>query len=230
MNTLKQYPTRQVKTGARTSSRTILTNKVLSSSYLLASMILLFGATTAAASLARDLPHPGLVISLAGSVGLMYLTHRLRNSELGLGVAFALAAFVGYALGPLMSSNLGVPDGAEVVMSAMAGSALIMLALSVQHLIGRTRFNFNASVITTGVLTGLLAGLGIAFELLPLVSQAISVTVTFLISGLFLAVTSNIIYRRETSYVKATITLVASVIDLLASPLKLLVPSASDRK
>ena len=52
----------------------LATNKVIRNTYLLLSMTLAFSALTAAVSTALNLPHPGLVITLVGYFGLLYLS------------------------------------------------------------------------------------------------------------------------------------------------------------
>ena len=42
-------------------------------------MTLLFSAVTAGTAMALNLPHPGLLLTLAGYFGLLFLTTRFRN-------------------------------------------------------------------------------------------------------------------------------------------------------
>ena len=58
-------------------------------------MTLLFSAMTASVSLLLKLPHPGLLLTLAGYFGLLFATARFRNSGLGLVFVFALTGFMG---------------------------------------------------------------------------------------------------------------------------------------
>ena len=52
----------------------LATNKVLKNTYLLLSATLIFSAMMAAVSVAIGMPHPGLLISLGGMLGLLFLT------------------------------------------------------------------------------------------------------------------------------------------------------------
>ena len=70
-------------------------NKVLRNTYGLLSATLLFSGAIAGLSLALNWPHPGLVITLVGYFGLLFLTSRFRNSGLGLLFVFALTGFMG---------------------------------------------------------------------------------------------------------------------------------------
>lgn len=70
--------------------------------YRLLAMTLFFSAGVAALTAALKLPHPGLLLTLGGYFGLLFLTSHLRNSAWGLVSVFALTGFMGYTLGPLL--------------------------------------------------------------------------------------------------------------------------------
>ena len=80
------------------------THRVLRNTYALLSMTLLFSALTAGVSMALSLPHPGILLTLAGYFGLLFATTKFRNSGLGLVLVFALTGFMGYTLGPILNS------------------------------------------------------------------------------------------------------------------------------
>src|SRR4030067_1915168 len=106
------------------------TNKVIRNTYMLLSMTLAFSALTAGASMALNLPHPGLIITLVGYFGLLFLTAKFKNSAAGLGFVFALTGFMGYTLGPIVSNYLSLPNGGQIVMTAMGATAAALLGLS----------------------------------------------------------------------------------------------------
>ena len=68
----------------RAQTRTLSTNKVISNTYMLLSLTVLFSAGTAGLAMATNMPHPGLVLTLVGYFGLLFLTTKLRNSVWGL--------------------------------------------------------------------------------------------------------------------------------------------------
>ena len=69
--------------------------------------------------MALKLPHPGLLLTLGGCFGLLFLTTKFRDSTLGLALVFALTGFMGYTLGPVLSAYLAMPNGGQVVMTAI---------------------------------------------------------------------------------------------------------------
>jgi len=103
-------------------AQAIETNRVLRNTYALLALTLLFSSVTAGITMVLNLPHPGLVLTLAGYFGLLFLTTRFRNSGLGLAMVFALTGFMGYTLGPLLNVYLSLPNGPQLVMTALGGS------------------------------------------------------------------------------------------------------------
>jgi modulator of FtsH protease len=200
----------------------LATNKVIRNTYLLLSMTLLFSALTAGASVALKLPHPGLVLTLIGYFGLLFLTTKLRDSGWGLVSVFALTGFMGYTLGPIIGHYLGLPNGGQTVMTAMGGTAAIFLGLSAYAVSTRKDFSFMGGFLAVGILVAFLAGLGAIFFSLPALSLTVSAAFVLLMSGLILYETSNIIHGGETNYVMATVTLFVAIFNLFTSLLQLL--------
>jgi modulator of FtsH protease len=197
-------------------------NKVVRNTYMLLSMTLLFAAVTAAATVALNLPHPGIIITLVGYFGLLFLTTKFRDSGLGLACVFALTGFMGYTLGPILNNYLALPNGSQVVMMAMGGTAAIFLGLSAYVMTTRKNFSFMGGFLAVGILVAFLAGLGAIFFEMPGLSLAVSAMFVLLMSGLILYETSNIIHGGETNYIMATVTLFVSIYNLFTSLLHLL--------
>ena len=200
----------------------LASNKMIRNTYMLLSMTLLFSALTAGLSLALRLPHPGMIITLVGYFGLLFLTTKLRNSGWGLLSVFALTCFMGYTLGPIIGYYLGLPNGGQTVMMAMAGTAVIFLSLSGYALTTRKDFSFMGGFLSVGILVAFVAGLAAVFFEIPALSLTVSAAFVLLMSGLILYETSNIIHGGETNYVMATVSLYVTIFNLFTSLLQLL--------
>ena len=198
------------------------TNKVLRNTYSLLSMTLLFSAVTAGISMALNLPHPGLILTLVGYFGLLFATAKFRNSGLGLVFVFALTGFMGYTLGPILNAYLSLANGSQIVVTAMAGTGIIFLGLSGYALTSRKDFSYMGSFLMVGILVGFLAALGAYFFAMPGLALAVSAMFVLLMSGLILYETSNIINGGETNYIMATVTLYVAIFNLFTSLLHLL--------
>ncbi len=219
MNRTSPFP-QQV--GQARQQSVLSSNKVIRNTYVLLSMTLLFSAITAGASMALNLPHPGMIITLVGYFGLLFLTTKLRNSGWGILSVFALTGFMGYTLGPILNFYAGLPNGGQTVMMAMGLTAAIFLGLSGYALTTRKDFSFMGGFLTVGILVAFLAGLGAVFFSMPALSLTVSAAFVMLMSGLILYETSNIIHGGETNYVMATVTLYVSLFNLFTSLLHLL--------
>jgi modulator of FtsH protease len=200
----------------------LATNKVLRNTYTLLSMTLLFSAVTAGISMALALPHPGLLLTLVGYFGLLYAVTRLRNSAWGLLCVFALTGFMGFTLGPILSAYLSLSNGSQIIMTAMAGTAIVFLALSGYALASRKDFSFMGGFLMVGIIVAFLAGLGAIFFAIPALALSVSAMFVLLMSGLILYETSNIIHGGETNYIMATVTLYVAIFNLFTSLLHLL--------
>ncbi len=206
----------------RAEASVLSTNKVIRNTYVLLSMTLAFSAVVAGISMALKLPHPGLILTLVGYFGLLFLTAKLRNSSGGIFAVFALTGFMGYTLGPILSAYLSLPNGHAIVMQALGGTAAIFLGLSAYALTSRKDFSFMGGFLMVGILVAFLAGLGAIFFEIPGLSLAVSAMFVLLMSGLILYETSNIIHGGETNYIMATVTLYVSIYNLFTSLLHLL--------
>ena len=200
----------------------LATNKVLRNTYMLLSLTLLFSALTAGFAMATNAPPLHWLITLGGYFGLLFVVTRLRNSVWGLAAVFALTGFLGYTLGPILNFYLSLPNGSQVVMTALAGTGAIFLALSGYALVSRKDFSFMGSFLMVGILVAFLAGLGAMLFNIPMLSLAVSAMVVLLMSGMILWQTSDIIHGGETNYIMATVTLYVSIFNLFTSLLHLL--------
>ena len=219
MNRTSPFPT-DIGRGQQTS--VLATNKVIRNTYMLLSVTLLFSALTAGVSMALALPHPGMIITLVGYFGLLFLTSKLRNSAGGILAVFALTGFMGYTLGPIISHYLNMPNGTQTVMTAMGATGAIFLGLSAYALTTRKDFSYMGGFLMVGIIVAFLAGLGAIFFSIPALSLTVSAAFVLLMSGLILYQTSEIIHGGETNYIMATVTLFVSIFNLFTSLLHLL--------
>lgn len=207
---------------SRTQSGALETNKVLRNTYMLLGLTLVVAALSAGVSAMMNLPHPGLIITLVGFYGLMFLTERNKNSGLGLLFIFAFTAFTGYTIGPILNYYLSTSSGTETVMLALGGTALTFLSLSAYVLTTKKDMSFLGGMMMAGfvvILVGFVANLFLA---LPALSLALSALFILFSSGAILMQTSAIIHGGERNYIMATIGLYVSLYNLFISLLQLM--------
>lgn len=193
--------------------------KVLRNTYALLSMTLLFSAITASATAALGIPGPGLVLTLVGYFGLLFLVNKTQNSAAGIASVFALTGFMGYTLGPIIGAYWEMAP--EIVLNSLGGTALIFMGLSGYALLSKRDFNFLGGMLTVGILVAFIGGLSAIFFEIPALSLAVSAMFVLLMSGLILFETSRIINGGESNYISATVTLYVSIFNLFTSLLNL---------
>lgn len=217
MNPMNQRVLSRPGTGA------LATNKVVRNTFTLLSLTLLFSAAMAGVSMALNLPHPGLILTLVGYFGLLFLTHKLQNSAWGIVSVFALTGFMGITLGPILSAYIqAIPNGDQLVMTAFGGTGVIFLALSAYALTSRKDFSFMGGMLMAGILVAFLAGIGAAVFSMPGLALAVSAMFVLLMSGLILYEVSALVHGGETNYILATVSLYVAIYNLFTSLLHLL--------
>lgn len=208
--------------------RTTSASRVLRNTYALLSLTLLFSAGVAAVSAAAQWPAPGILLSLAGNLGLLFAIYRLKNSVWALPAVFGLTGFMGYTLGPLLSKVMTLPGGGQVIAMALAATGAVFLALSAWALTTRRDFSVMGGFLFAGMVVALLAGLAAVFLQIPALGLAVSAMVALLSAGLILVETSRIVHGGESNYVLATVGLYVSIFNLFTSLLSLFGLGGSD--
>lgn len=203
-------------------------SRVLRNTYALLSMTLLFSATVAGISVALKLPSPGIMLTLVGYFGLLFLVYKQRNNIWALPAVFALTGFMGYTLGPMLSQTLSLPGGGQIVTMALATTGITFLALSAYVLKTRRDFSFMGGFLFAGMIIALLAVLAAVFMQIPALGLAVSAMVALLSAGLILYETSRIVNGGETNYVLATVGLYVSIFNLFTSLMSLFGFGAGD--
>jgi modulator of FtsH protease len=230
---MQQDPIRRdgtrVAYGAPTAESALATNKVLRNTYLLLSMTLIFSAMMAGVSIAFNVPSFGL-LTLVGYFGLLFLTSKFRNSAAGVVCVFALTGFMGLTLGPLLSIFLEqLPNGGELVMTALGATGAVFLGMSFIALTTRKDFSFMGGFLTVGILGAFavsligyfMGGLG-AYQLL------ISYVWVALMAGYMLFTTSTIIHGGERNYIMATVSLYVAIYNMFVNLLLIFGLSGDD--
>ncbi len=203
--------------------RTDATNKLIRNTYTLLAMTLVFSAAMAGLAMYVQVsPGVGLFCSLGALALLWFVLPRTANSAAGLGVVFAFTGLLGFGLGPILTMYLSLPNGPEIVMTALGGTGVIFLALSGYALTTKKDFSFMGGFLFAGILVAFVAGIAAAIFSMPILSLAVSGMFVLLMCGLILYQTGQIVNGGETNYILATTTLFVSLYNLFTSLLHLL--------
>ncbi|WP_110647743.1 Bax inhibitor-1/YccA family protein [Salinicola peritrichatus] len=204
-------------------SSVVSTNKVLRNTYLLLALTLMFSAVTAGIAMAMGISQINIFIFFIGAYGLMFLVHKTANSATGLLATFAFTGFMGFTLGPIIDLYLSIPNGAQLVMTALGMTAATFLGLSAVALITRKDFSFLGNFMVAGAIVLVLAMVAALIFNIPGLALAVSAGFVLFSSAAILFQTSEIVHRAgETNYILATITLYVSIYNLFISLLSIL--------
>ncbi len=207
-----------VLVGPRVLAAPDAVHKVLRDTYRLLSATLIFSAAVAGTTAALQVPGPGLLLTLAGYFGLLFLTYRLQNSVWGLASVFALTGFMGYTLGPIIGHYMTMTNGPQLVATTMGVTGLSFVGLSWYARSAAAVNTSNwGSFLVIGVLTAFGLGLAAFFFQLPALSLAVSGLFVLLMSGMIVFETQNIVRGGETNYILATVSLFVTIFNLFTS-------------
>lgn len=197
-------------------------SKLFRNTYSLLALTMAFSAIVAFVSMSLNLPYPGIIITLVGFYGLLFLTTKLRNSGWGLVSTFAFTGFLGYTLGPILNAYLSLPNGGQLVAMALGMTALVFFGLSAYAILSRKDFSFLSGFIMAGCIVLMCAVVASFFIQMSGLQLAISAGFVLFSSAVILYQTSAIIHGGEDNYIMATITLFVSIYNLFLSLLQLL--------
>lgn len=195
--------------------------KVLRNTYMLLGLNLAFSALIAGTSAAMAWPAPGILLTLAGYFGLLFAVSRFRDSGVGVMLTFALTGFMGYTIGPLLSSVVALPGGGQIVTMALGATAGVFLAMSTWASVTKRDLSGMGGFLFIGMVVAILAGLGAIFFQMPALSLTVSAAVVLLMAGMIAFETQRIVRGGETNYVMATTGLFVSIFNLFISLLQL---------
>lgn len=224
-------PQNQYQFGVTTGGGQVIASdsqKVLRNTYLLLAMTLLFSAAMTGVSMALAVPYGlSLVSSLVALALLWFVMPRTANSSAGIVTVFAITGLLGFGLGPVINHYLSFSNGSQIVMLALGITGVAFAGLSGYALVSRRDFSFMRSFLMIGVLIAFVAGIvslvaAMVGYPMPALALTVSAMFAFLMCGMILWQTGEIINGGETNYVLATISLYVSIYNLFTSLLHLL--------
>ncbi len=171
----------------------------------------------------------GLVVFLGGAFAFMFAIEKTKNSAAGVPVLLAFTFFMGLMLSRMIAMVLGFKNGADLVMTAFAGTAgvfFVMASLATvikRDLSGMGKWLFvGAMVLMVGGIINVFVGS--TAGMLVLSTLAIGIFSAFLLYDI-----KRILDGGETNYISATLALYLSVFNIFQSLLALLGIMGGDR-
>lgn len=204
-------------------SNALATSKVLRNTYMLLGLTLLFSSFTAAGSMMLGLGGGAALAMWLVALGLLFFAlPRTQNSATGIWVVFAITGLLGASIGPMLTQYLAMENGGSLIMQALGGTAIVFFGLSGYALTTRKDFSFMGGFLMVGMMVAIVAIIANIFLQIPALSLALSAGIVLIMSGFILYDTSRIIHGGETNYIRATIGLYLSILNIFIHLLSLL--------
>ena len=164
----------------------------------------------------------GLIIFMGGAFGFMYAIEKTKNSAAGVPVLLGFTFFMGLMLSRMIGMVLGFSNGAELIMTAFAGTAGVFFVMASvasvvkRDLSGMGKWLFvGAMVIVVGAVINVFVGSTAGM-------MAISVAAIGIFSAYMLYDLKRILDGGETNYISATLALYLDIFNVFQSLLALL--------
>jgi modulator of FtsH protease len=164
----------------------------------------------------------GMILMLAGVFGFIYAIERTKESATGVYVLLAFTFFMGLMLSRMIAMVLGFKNGAELVMTAFAGTAgvfFVMASLATvikRDLSGMGKWLMvGAVVLMVGSIINVFVGSSAGMMVISMLSMAI-------FSAFMLYDLKQVMDGGETNYISATLTLYLDIVNVFQSLLALL--------
>jgi modulator of FtsH protease len=164
----------------------------------------------------------GMILMLAGVFGFIYAIERTKESATGVYVLLAFTFFMGLVLSRMIAMVLGFKNGAELVMTAFAGTAgvfFVMASLATvikRDLSGMGKWLMvGAVVLMVGSIINVFVGSSAGMMVISMLSMAI-------FSAFMLYDLKQVMDGGETNYISATLTLYLDIVNVFQSLLALL--------
>ena len=149
----------------------------------------------------------GLIVFMGGAFGFMYAIEKTKHSAAGVPVLLGFTFFMGLMLSRMIGMVLGFSNGAELIMTAFAGTAGVFFVMASvasvvkRDLSGMGKWLFvGAMVLIVGPVVNIFIGSTAGM-------MAISVAAIGIFSAYMLYDLKQIIDGGETNYISATLAL-----------------------
>jgi modulator of FtsH protease len=164
----------------------------------------------------------GLIVFLAGAFGFMFAIEKTKNSAAGVPVLLGFTFFMGLMLSRLIAMVLGFQNGAELVMTAFAGTAgvffvMASLASTIKRdLSGMSQWLFIGAI---GLMIGGIVNVFVGSSAGMMVLSTLAIVI---FSAYMLFDLKQIVDGGETNYISATLALYLDIFNVFQSLLALL--------
>jgi modulator of FtsH protease len=167
-------------------------------------------------------PLIGFIAFMAIAFGFFFAIEKFKNSAAGVPLLLAFTFFMGLMLSRMIAMVLGFKNGADLVMTAFAGTAGVFFVMASLASVIKRDLSGMGKWLFVGAMVLMVGGIinvfvGSTAGMLVLSTLAIAIFSAFLLYDL-----KRILDGGETNYISATLALYLSVFNIFQSLLALL--------
>jgi modulator of FtsH protease len=202
-------------------------NKVMRNTYMLLALSLLPTVLGAWIGVSTGITQSmggglGLLIFFGGAIGFMFAIEKTKHSSAGVLVLLAFTFFMGLMLSRMIAMILGFKNGADLIMTAFAGTAGVFAVMSVLATVIKRDLSGMGKWLFVGALVLMVGGIVNIFVGSTAGMMALSVAAIGIFSAYMLYDLKQIIDGGETNYISATLALYLDIFNVFQSLLALL--------
>jgi len=164
----------------------------------------------------------GLVVFMAGAFGFMFAIEKTKNSAAGVPVLLGFTFFMGLMLSRMIAMVLGFKNGADLIMTAFAGTAGVFFVMASLASTLKRDISGMSKWLFVGALAIMIGGIVNVFIGSTVGMMVISVMAIGVFSAYMLYDLKQIIDGGETNYISATLALYLDIFNVFQSLLALL--------
>jgi modulator of FtsH protease len=203
-------------------------NRVLRNTYMLLALSMVptvfgawIGVRTGFSFMAGN-PFLGLILFLGIAYGFFFAIERYKNSGIGVALLLGFTFFMGLMLSRLIGHVLGFGNGAQLIMTAFGGTALIFAVMATVATVSKRDFSGLGKWLFVGFLVIFVAAIANIWLQMPALMLTVSALAVLIFSAFILVDLQRVVNGGETNYVSATLMVYLSVYNVFSNLLALL--------
>ena len=203
-------------------------NRVLRNTYALLALSMVptvLGAwigVTSGFSFFAGSPFVGFIAFMAIAFGFFFAIEKFKNSGIGVALLLGFTFFMGLMLSRLIGHVLGYTNGAQLIMTAFGGTAVIFGAMATIATVSKRDFTGMGKFLFVGMLVILVAAVANIWLQMPALMLTVSVLAILIFSAFILVDLQRVVNGGETNYVTATLAIYLDVYNIFTNLLAIL--------
>ena len=167
-------------------------------------------------------PFIGFLVFMGIAFGFFFAIEKFKNSPIGIGLLLGFTFFMGLMLSRLIGAVLGFSNGAQLIMIAFGGTALVFFGMATLATTIKRDISGMGKWLMVGAIMLIIAAVANIWLQMPALMLTISALAIVIFSAFMLYDIKRVIDGGETNYVTATLAIYLDVYNVFQSLLSLL--------